>query len=249
MYLPPTSTPWPSTSLACPGMSHPAGFGAGGLPVGLQLIGNYFGEARLPGTPPTSSSRPPTGTPAAAAIDCDAPRLPALRFPLAGLIAGLLGAAACAAAGAAPPPPLPPLRAPGKRRTVLASPELAARPQADAPASLGRCADCRFRDETGWRRQGDGGPPGVKGANVEGRLTRPPRQLPLRPGQFRQTGVVYRMSYCAGPRPPHPHLQNSRAGRSPWPSPGCQARCCAPASATITVAGNRLIDQGRGRCA
>ncbi|WP_079434788.1 Asp-tRNA(Asn)/Glu-tRNA(Gln) amidotransferase subunit GatA [Zoogloea sp. LCSB751] len=30
-----------------PGLSHPAGFGAGGLPVGLQLIGNYFGEARL----------------------------------------------------------------------------------------------------------------------------------------------------------------------------------------------------------
>ncbi|WP_374481527.1 Asp-tRNA(Asn)/Glu-tRNA(Gln) amidotransferase subunit GatA [Zoogloea sp.] len=30
-----------------PGLSHPAGFGAGGLPVGLQLIGNYFSEARL----------------------------------------------------------------------------------------------------------------------------------------------------------------------------------------------------------
>ena len=30
-----------------PGLSHPAGFGAGGLPVGLQLIGNYFGEAKL----------------------------------------------------------------------------------------------------------------------------------------------------------------------------------------------------------
>ena len=30
-----------------PGLSHPAGFGTGGLPVGLQLIGNYFGEARL----------------------------------------------------------------------------------------------------------------------------------------------------------------------------------------------------------
>lgn len=30
-----------------PALSHPAGFGAGGLPVGLQLIGNYFGEARL----------------------------------------------------------------------------------------------------------------------------------------------------------------------------------------------------------
>jgi aspartyl-tRNA(Asn)/glutamyl-tRNA(Gln) amidotransferase subunit A len=32
-----------------PGLSHPAGFGKGGLPVGLQLIGNYFGEARLLG--------------------------------------------------------------------------------------------------------------------------------------------------------------------------------------------------------
>ena len=29
------------------GLSHPAGFGAGGMPVGLQLIGNYFAEARL----------------------------------------------------------------------------------------------------------------------------------------------------------------------------------------------------------
>ena len=29
-----------------PGMSIPAGFSAG-LPVGLQLIGNYFGEGRL----------------------------------------------------------------------------------------------------------------------------------------------------------------------------------------------------------
>ncbi len=32
-----------------PGLSHPAGFGAGGLPVGLQLIGDYFSEARLLG--------------------------------------------------------------------------------------------------------------------------------------------------------------------------------------------------------
>ncbi len=32
-----------------PGLSHPAGFGKGGLPVGLQLIGNYFSEARLLG--------------------------------------------------------------------------------------------------------------------------------------------------------------------------------------------------------
>jgi aspartyl-tRNA(Asn)/glutamyl-tRNA(Gln) amidotransferase subunit A len=30
-----------------PGMSVPCGFGAGGLPVGMQLIGNYFEEARL----------------------------------------------------------------------------------------------------------------------------------------------------------------------------------------------------------
>ena len=32
-----------------PALSHPAGFGAGGMPVGLQLIGNYFSEARLLG--------------------------------------------------------------------------------------------------------------------------------------------------------------------------------------------------------
>jgi aspartyl-tRNA(Asn)/glutamyl-tRNA(Gln) amidotransferase subunit A len=30
-----------------PGMSIPCGFGAGNLPVGLQIIGNYFGEARM----------------------------------------------------------------------------------------------------------------------------------------------------------------------------------------------------------
>ena len=30
-----------------PGMSIPCGFGAGGMPVGLQLIGDYFAEARL----------------------------------------------------------------------------------------------------------------------------------------------------------------------------------------------------------
>ena len=33
-----------------PALSHPAGFGTGNLPVGLQLIGNYFDEARLLGT-------------------------------------------------------------------------------------------------------------------------------------------------------------------------------------------------------
>jgi aspartyl-tRNA(Asn)/glutamyl-tRNA(Gln) amidotransferase subunit A len=32
---------------ALPGMSIPAGFDASGLPVGLQIIGNYFDEARL----------------------------------------------------------------------------------------------------------------------------------------------------------------------------------------------------------
>ncbi len=30
-----------------PGMSVPAGFGANGRPVGLQIIGNYFGEAKM----------------------------------------------------------------------------------------------------------------------------------------------------------------------------------------------------------
>ncbi|MDT3672647.1 MAG: Asp-tRNA(Asn)/Glu-tRNA(Gln) amidotransferase subunit GatA [Aromatoleum sp.] len=30
-----------------PGLSHPCGFGAGDLPVGLQLVGDYFSEARL----------------------------------------------------------------------------------------------------------------------------------------------------------------------------------------------------------
>ena len=39
-----------SSSLAgLPGMSLPAGFGAHGMPVGLQLIGNYFEEAQLLG--------------------------------------------------------------------------------------------------------------------------------------------------------------------------------------------------------
>ncbi|QHE74766.1 Asp-tRNA(Asn)/Glu-tRNA(Gln) amidotransferase subunit GatA [Hydrogenophaga sp. PBL-H3] len=37
-----------STSLAgLPGMSVPAGFGASGMPVGLQLVGNYFKEGEL----------------------------------------------------------------------------------------------------------------------------------------------------------------------------------------------------------
>jgi len=37
----------PASLAGLPGMSVPAGFGAGQLPVGLQLIGNYFKEAEL----------------------------------------------------------------------------------------------------------------------------------------------------------------------------------------------------------
>ena len=37
----------PASLAGLPGMSVPAGFGAEGLPVGLQLIGNYFDEGRL----------------------------------------------------------------------------------------------------------------------------------------------------------------------------------------------------------
>ncbi|MEW6465094.1 MAG: Asp-tRNA(Asn)/Glu-tRNA(Gln) amidotransferase subunit GatA [Pseudomonadota bacterium] len=37
----------PASLAGLPGMSVPAGFGDSGLPVGLQLIGNYFQEARL----------------------------------------------------------------------------------------------------------------------------------------------------------------------------------------------------------
>ncbi len=37
----------PASLAGLPGMSVPVGFGAGGRPVGLQLIGNYFAEARL----------------------------------------------------------------------------------------------------------------------------------------------------------------------------------------------------------
>ncbi len=37
----------PASLAGLPGMSLPVGFGEGGMPVGLQLIGNYFGEARL----------------------------------------------------------------------------------------------------------------------------------------------------------------------------------------------------------
>jgi len=47
------STPAPAATYVAaslaglPGMSVPAGFGEGGMPVGLQLIGNYLQEARL----------------------------------------------------------------------------------------------------------------------------------------------------------------------------------------------------------
>ena len=37
----------PASLAGLPGMSVPAGFGAAGMPVGLQLIGNYFDEGRL----------------------------------------------------------------------------------------------------------------------------------------------------------------------------------------------------------
>ena len=37
----------PASLAGLPGMSVPAGFGAAGMPVGLQLIGNYLQEARL----------------------------------------------------------------------------------------------------------------------------------------------------------------------------------------------------------
>jgi aspartyl-tRNA(Asn)/glutamyl-tRNA(Gln) amidotransferase subunit A len=37
----------PASLAGLPGMSTPAGFGEGGMPVGLQLIGNYFAEGAL----------------------------------------------------------------------------------------------------------------------------------------------------------------------------------------------------------
>ena len=37
----------PGSLAGLPGMSIPVGFGAGGMPVGMQLLGNYFQEARL----------------------------------------------------------------------------------------------------------------------------------------------------------------------------------------------------------
>jgi aspartyl-tRNA(Asn)/glutamyl-tRNA(Gln) amidotransferase subunit A len=37
----------PANLAGLPGMSLPAGFGEGGLPVGLHMVGNYFDEARM----------------------------------------------------------------------------------------------------------------------------------------------------------------------------------------------------------
>jgi aspartyl-tRNA(Asn)/glutamyl-tRNA(Gln) amidotransferase subunit A len=37
----------PGSLAGLPGMSIPCGFGAGGMPVGLQLLGNYFAEGKL----------------------------------------------------------------------------------------------------------------------------------------------------------------------------------------------------------
>jgi aspartyl-tRNA(Asn)/glutamyl-tRNA(Gln) amidotransferase subunit A len=37
----------PANLAGLPAMSIPCGFGAGGLPVGLQIVGGYFGEARM----------------------------------------------------------------------------------------------------------------------------------------------------------------------------------------------------------
>jgi len=37
----------PGSLAGLPGMSVPCGFGEGGMPVGLQLMGNYFAEGRL----------------------------------------------------------------------------------------------------------------------------------------------------------------------------------------------------------
>ena len=37
----------PGSLAGLPGMSIPVGFGQGGMPVGMQLLGNYFQEAQL----------------------------------------------------------------------------------------------------------------------------------------------------------------------------------------------------------
>jgi aspartyl-tRNA(Asn)/glutamyl-tRNA(Gln) amidotransferase subunit A len=48
MYLDDIYTVAPNLA-GLPAMSIPCGFGSGGLPVGLQIVGNYFGEARMLG--------------------------------------------------------------------------------------------------------------------------------------------------------------------------------------------------------
>jgi aspartyl-tRNA(Asn)/glutamyl-tRNA(Gln) amidotransferase subunit A len=37
----------PASLAGLPGMSVPVGFGAGGMPVGMQLIGNHLTESKL----------------------------------------------------------------------------------------------------------------------------------------------------------------------------------------------------------
>jgi aspartyl-tRNA(Asn)/glutamyl-tRNA(Gln) amidotransferase subunit A len=37
----------PGSLAGLPGMSVPVGFGEGGMPVGMQLLGNYLQESRL----------------------------------------------------------------------------------------------------------------------------------------------------------------------------------------------------------
>ncbi len=64
----------PASLAGLPGMSLPAGFGEGGMPVGLQLIGNYFRKARCC-TRRMRSSKPPTGTPASRGRAMSAPAL------------------------------------------------------------------------------------------------------------------------------------------------------------------------------
>ena len=46
MYLADAYT-LPTSLAGLPGMSFPIGFADNGLPVGMQLIGNYFDEARM----------------------------------------------------------------------------------------------------------------------------------------------------------------------------------------------------------
>jgi aspartyl-tRNA(Asn)/glutamyl-tRNA(Gln) amidotransferase subunit A len=55
----------PASLAGLPGMSVPAGFGEGGMPVGLQLIGNYLQEAKLLNAGAPASSRPPISHPQA----------------------------------------------------------------------------------------------------------------------------------------------------------------------------------------